>query len=97
MLDDAAVRQKTLSESPSSTERLFNPDGSLHAIIVSQMIESEKRPAREEIGLFTEKVGKERIGTVIVVMNARQVYRELAESRKTFSTLGCWQLPWGSQ
>lgn len=88
MLDDAAVRQKTLSESPSSTERLFNPDGSLHAIIVSQMIESEKRPAREEIGLFTEKVGKERIGTVIVVMNARQVYRELAESRKTFFYLG---------
>ena len=52
------------------------------------MIESEKRAAREEIGLFTEKVGKERIGTVIVVMNARQVYRELAESRKTFFYLG---------
>jgi len=88
LLDDMATRQKILSESPSSTERLFNQDRSLRAIIVSQMIESEKRAAREEIGLFTEKVGKERIGTVIVVMNARQVYRELAESRKTFFYLG---------
>lgn len=88
LLDDMAIRQKILSESPSSTERLFNQDGSLRAIIVSQMIESEKRAAREEIGLFTEKVGKERIGTVIVVMNARQVYREVAESRKTFLYLG---------
>ncbi len=88
LLDDMATRQKILSESPSSTERLFNQDGSLRAIIVSEMIESERRAAREEIGLFTEKAGKERIGTVIVVMNARQVYRELAESRKTFFYLG---------
>lgn len=88
LLDDIATRQKILSESPSSTERLFNQDGSLRAIMVSQMIESEKRAAREEIGLFTERAGKERIGTVIVVMNARQVYKELAESRKTFFYLG---------
>src|SRR4030066_840117 len=88
LLDDMAARLKILSESPSSIERLFNQDGSLRAIIVSEMIESEKRAAREEIGRFTEGAGKERIGTVIVVMNARQVYKELAESRKTFFFLG---------
>lgn len=87
-MDAAAAREKILSENAQTTERIYNPDGTLGAIIVSRKIESEKRVAREEIGLFAKKVGKDRIGTAIVVMNARQVYKELAESRKTFFYLG---------
>lgn len=89
-LEDEAFRRKALSGNASFIERIRDQDGYISAIMAAQPIESEKRPVKEEIGLlFAEKDGKkERIGAVIVVMNARQVYRELAESRKTFFYLG---------
>lgn len=85
VFDSAALKKKALTSSSHTKDMFLNDDGQIMAIVITHPIEQQKKGMREEIGLLTEQAGaKERIGTVIVVMNGEQVYKDLDANKRTF-------------
>lgn len=82
----AAGRLKSINRPAGvpDVEKVFGSDGLLDLVIIRAAIQLETRSMREEIGLFIGAAGTERIGTAVVVMDAREVYRELEKSRRGF-------------
>lgn len=86
--DNAAVKKKALTASSLTKDMFLNAEGQIMAIVLAYPIERQKKIMREEIGLLAEEAGgKEKIGTVIVSMNAQRVYKDLAENRRAFFLL----------
>lgn len=86
--DSENLMTSALNASVPFKERLYKEDLRLMSIVVVQPIELQKKNRREEIGQTGEESGREeRIGTVILYMNAQQVYKDLSKNKKAFFIL----------
>ena len=86
--DSYNLTTKALNSSSPFKERIYEEKRRLLAIVMVQPIELQKKNKREEIGLIVKESGKEeKIGTLILYMDAQQVYKDLSKNKKAFSYL----------